>query len=70
MDKGHQAAGAEILLAKQMKVLLILSGTGQIAVDEAEAVKFEKGDCLLIPAAFNGVMQCVTECEYLVATVW
>ncbi len=70
VDKGHQAADAEILLANQMKVLVILSGTGQITEDDDEPVKFKKGDCLLIPAAFRGVMQCVTECEYLVATVW
>lgn len=70
VDKGHQTPGAEILLTQQMKVLLILSGTGQIAADETEPVKFEKGDCLLIPAAFSGVLQCVSECEYLVATVW
>ena len=70
VDKGHHIAGAEVLLTKQMKVLLILSGTGQVTAEDAEPVKFKKGDCLLIPAAFNGVMQFSAECKYLVATVW
>ena len=70
VDKGHQVAGAEVLLTKQMKVLLILSGAGQVTAEEVEPVEFEKGDCLLIPATFNGVMQFAAECKYLIATVW
>lgn len=70
VDKGHQAAGGEVLLSKQMKVLLILDGAGCITAEESEPVDFAKGDCLLIPAAFEGVMNFSNECEYLVATVW
>ena len=70
VDKGHQIAGAEVLLTKQMKVLLILSGAGQVIAENVEPVDFEKGDCLLIPAAFNGVMKFTADCEYLVASVW
>jgi len=70
VDKGHQVPGAEVLLTKQMKVLLILSGSGQIVAENVEPVDFEKGDCLLVPAAFKGVIQFAAECEYLVASVW
>ena len=70
VDKGHQIAGAEVLLTKQMKVLLILSGAGRVIAENVEPVDFEKGDCLLIPAAFNGVMKFTADCEYLVASVW
>jgi mannose-6-phosphate isomerase len=70
VDKGHQAAGCEVLLSQKMKVLLILSGAGQVTADDTEPVEFHKGDCLLIPAAFEGVMQFSKECEYLIATVW
>ncbi|MEN8126885.1 MAG: type I phosphomannose isomerase catalytic subunit [Planctomycetota bacterium] len=70
VDKGHQAAGCEVLLRKQMKVLLILDGSGRITAENIDPVKFDKGDCLLIPAAFNGVMQFAEDCEYLIASVW
>ncbi|MHC4773226.1 MAG: type I phosphomannose isomerase catalytic subunit [Planctomycetota bacterium] len=70
VDKGHQTAGAEILLGGQMKVLVILSGAGQITAENAEPVIFTKGDTLFIPAAYEGVMQFSEECRHLVATVW
>lgn len=71
VDKGHQVAGAEVLLlSKAMQVLVILNGSGQISATDLESVEFEKGDCLLIPAAFSGVMQFKANCEYLVARVW
>ena len=70
VDKGHQIACAEVLLCGQMKVLLILSGRGKITAEQTEDTEFAKGDCLLIPAAFEGVTQFNSECEYLVATVW
>ena len=70
VDKGHQTAGCEVLLGQQMKVLMILNGAGQITAQDTEPVAFNKGDCLLVPAAFEGVMTFSEECEYLVATVW
>lgn len=72
VDKVHQAGGCEILLRGQMKVLVILSGRGKIVCEdkEIEAVPFAKGDTLLIPAAYVGVMLLDTECEFLTATVW
>ena len=69
VDKGHQMPGGDVLLSGQMKVLMILSGCGQITAEQTEPTEFEKGDTLLVPAAFEGVMQFDRECEYLVATV-
>lgn len=70
VDKGHQSAGCETLLSGQMKVLVILTGSGRIIAEEVEPTPFAKGDCLLIPAAFEGAMQFDADCEYLVTTVW
>lgn len=70
VDKGHQMPGCEVLLMGQMKVLTILSGRGRIIAEQMEAVDFVKGNTLLIPAAFEGVMQFDESCEYLVSTVW
>ena len=70
VDKGHQMPGGEVLLTGQMKVLMILSGRGQIVSEQTETMEFGKGDTLLIPAAFEGVMQFDEPCEYLTATVW
>jgi mannose-6-phosphate isomerase len=70
VDKGHLHAGGEVLLADPMKVLVIISGRGRIVGEQTEPVTFAKGDCLLIPAAFEGVMHIISECAYLTATVW
>jgi len=70
VDKGHHVPGDEVLLTKQMKVLLFLSGTGRITAENADPTMFKKGDCLLVPAAFKGVMQFAANCEYLIASVW
>jgi len=69
VDKGHQAAGIQILLTGGMKALVILSGSGRIEGQGIEPVDFAKGDTLLIPAAFEGVMHLGTACEYLAVTV-
>jgi uncharacterized cupin superfamily protein len=55
---------------RSIKVLIILSGAGQITAEGSETVRFKKGDTLLIPAAFEGVMKLEQECEYLTATIW
>lgn len=70
VDKSHQMPECETLLTGQMKVLFIASGCGRIISEQTETTGFVKGDTLLIPAAFEGVMQFHEECEYLTATVW
>ncbi|MHC5061032.1 MAG: type I phosphomannose isomerase catalytic subunit [Planctomycetota bacterium] len=69
VDKGHQTPGCEVLLsAGRMKVIMVITGQGCITSQAAETVNFSKGDTLLIPAAFEGVMQFAKETEYLVVT--
>jgi mannose-6-phosphate isomerase len=70
VDKGHQAPGCEVLLsAGQMKVVIVITGAGCITSQATEAVDFGKGDTVLIPAAFEGVMQFASNTEYLTVTV-
>jgi len=70
VDKGHQATNCELLLARgQMKTLLFLSGGGEIVSSESEPVKFGAGDCLIIPAAFDGAATFSRETEYLNVTL-
>ena len=70
VDKGHQTPGCEVLLkAGTMRVLIVLTGGGTIVAQTAEPVVFSAGQTLLIPAAFEGVMQFNRDCEYLTVTV-
>lgn len=70
IDKGHQIAGDEVLLASGiMKVIIFLNGSGTINSEKTLEVTFTKGDTLLIPAAYTGVMSFTKETEYLIATV-
>ncbi|MBN2128135.1 MAG: class I mannose-6-phosphate isomerase [Sedimentisphaerales bacterium] len=70
VDKGHQAAGCELLLSPgQLKTLVFLSGGGAVVSPEAEPVDFKAGDCLIIPAAFGGAVTFTKETEYLAVTI-
>ena len=70
VDKGHQTPGCEALLkAGTMRVLLILTGSGTIVSETAETVDFSAGQTLLIPAAYEGVLQFKRDCEYLTVTL-
>ena len=66
VDKGHQAKSCEVLISHgDMKILIIISGYGTIAGASAETVEFKAGDCILIPAAYEGVMCFAENTEYL-----
>jgi len=70
VDKAHQIIGSEVLLAAgQMKAVLFLNGSGTIKSENTIEVAFTKGDTLLIPAAYTGVMSFSKETEYLISTV-
>jgi len=70
IDKGHQSGNCELLLSPgQMKTLIFLSGFGTIVGSEVEPVEFAAGDCVLIPAAFEGVVRFAGETEYLAVTL-
>ncbi len=70
IDKGHQAKNCEVLLSPgKMKTLIFLSGSGIILGSEVEPVEFKAGDCMLIPAAYEGVMRLIDETQYLTVTI-
>lgn len=70
VDKGHQAAGCQNLLSPGvMKVLVFIAGHGQITDAEGHTMDFVAGDCLLIPAVYEGAMIAQEEAEYLTVTV-
>jgi mannose-6-phosphate isomerase len=70
IDKGHQAKNCEALLSPgEIKTLIILSGSGTILGTEGYNVEFRAGDCLLIPATYEGAMQFADDTEYLTVTI-
>lgn len=70
IDKGHQGKNCELLLAPgKMKTLIMLSGRGTILGTEGDIVEFIAGDCLLIPAAYEGAVRFDADTEYLTVTL-
>jgi mannose-6-phosphate isomerase len=70
IDKGHQGRNCDILLSPgQMKTLIFLSGLGTITGGEGDPVEFGPGDCILVPAAFQGLMRFADDTEYLTVTL-
>jgi mannose-6-phosphate isomerase len=70
VDKGHQAEGGERLFARgQMRTLIFLTGGGTVVSRETEPVEFRAGDCILIPAAFEGAARFTQDTEYLTVTI-
>ena len=70
IDKGHQAANCELLLSPgRMKTLIFLSGMGTILGSEAEPVEFRAGDCILVPAAYEGAIRFGGDTQYLTVTL-
>ena len=70
IDKGHQARNCEVLLSPgEIRVLIILTGSGTILGTDGYNVEFKAGDCLLIPAAYEGAMRFADNSEYLTVTI-
>ncbi|MHC4158522.1 MAG: type I phosphomannose isomerase catalytic subunit [Planctomycetota bacterium] len=70
IDKGHQAKNCELLLSPgEMETLIIITGQGAILGPEENSIEFNAGDCLLIPAAYEGAMQFATDTHYLTVTI-
>jgi mannose-6-phosphate isomerase len=70
IDKGHQGKNCELLLAQgKMKTLIILSGYGTILGTEGGVEEFKAGDCLLIPAIYEGAMRFAADTQYLTVTL-
>jgi mannose-6-phosphate isomerase len=69
-DKGHQAENCELLLsAGKMKTMVILTGSGTILGTEGNPVEFKAGDCLLVPAVYEGAIRFAADTEYLTVTI-
>ncbi len=70
VDKGHQARRSELLLDRGgLRVLIFLAGSGTILSSKVEPVPVKAGDCLLIPATFEGTAQFTQDTEYLTVTI-
>ncbi len=70
IDKGHQAKSCEVLLSLgEIRVLIILTGSGTILGTDGYNVEFKAGECLLIPAAYEGAMRFADNSEYLTVTI-
>jgi mannose-6-phosphate isomerase len=70
VDKGHQCSHCELLLKRGlMRILIFITGGGAIVSKDVEPVDFKVGDCLLIPAAFEGAVTFTKDSEYLVVTI-
>ena len=69
IDKGHQAKNCELLLSPgKWKTLIIISGFGTILGTEGNPVAFKAGDCLLVPAAYEGAIRFADDTQYLTVT--
>ena len=70
IDKGHQGKNCEVLLSPcEMKTMIFLSGLGTILGTDVEPVEFGAGDCILIPAAYEGVVRFADDTQYLTVTL-
>jgi mannose-6-phosphate isomerase len=70
IDKGHQGKNCELLLAHgKMKTLIVLSGHGTILSAGGDIVEYKAGDCLLVPAAYEGAVRFAADTHYLTVTL-
>jgi len=70
IDKGHQAKDCEMLLPRgEVKCLIILTGSGRIVAADEACVDFKAGDCLLIPAGYEGAIRFGADTQYLTVTI-
>jgi mannose-6-phosphate isomerase len=70
IDKGHQAKNCEVLLSPgPPKTLIFLTGFGTILGIGTEPVEFKAGDCLLVPAVYEGAMRFADDTQYLTITI-
>jgi uncharacterized protein YjlB len=51
-----------------MKTLVILTGSGAILGTDGTFVEFKVGDCILIPAAYEGAMRFADDTQYLIVS--
>ena len=66
---GQDAHATLSLTRGQMRIPIFLTGGGTIVSGAAEPVDFKAGDCVLIPAAFEGAIRFTQSTEYLTVTI-
>jgi uncharacterized protein YjlB len=70
VDKSAQGKGSEVLLSPgKMKTLIIVSGFGSVIGTDGFGVEFKAGDCLLVPATYQGSMRFACDSQYLIVTI-
>jgi mannose-6-phosphate isomerase len=79
IDKGHQVKNCEMLISPgKMKTLIIISGFGTIlpaacrehpGQKKENPTEFRAGDCLLVPAAYEGAVWFADDTQYLTVTI-
>jgi mannose-6-phosphate isomerase len=70
IDKDCQAKDGEVLLSPgAIKVMIILGGGGVLLAKQGGEVAFDGGDCVLVPAAYEGVGRFTCDTEYLTVTM-
>ncbi len=70
VDKGHQVPGAEMLVSPGiLKVHMILAGHGVYSDSDNQCETYRSGDCIVLPAQYEGVMKALTETTFLVITL-
>lgn len=70
VDKGHRAAGNEVLMSPgKMKIIMIITGNGDFTDGKENTVEFSAGQTIFIPACYEGVMFCKNDCQYLTTTM-
>ncbi len=66
VNKSNEGGNREFILKRgTMRILIFLTGGGTIVSAAAEPVEFRAGDCVLIPAAFEGAVRFAQDTEYL-----
>ena len=70
IDKGHETEECELLLlAGKMRILIILTGSGKSLDGDGICVEFRAGDCLLVPAAYEGTIRFDADTQYLTVSI-
>jgi mannose-6-phosphate isomerase len=70
VEKGHQAKGCEVLVRRgKCKCLIFLGGCGRIGRADGACVEFKAGDCALLGAGYEGVMEFAADTQYLTVTI-
>ena len=70
VDKGQGQAGKMMpLTAGKMKILIFLKGQCRIEDTSSQITEIKAGDCILIPASFDGTLGFKDNSEYLTVTI-